>query len=299
MRDELPGEMAGSGQRHDKEELLTANTARLRPAVAAMATLGLVMGLVFATPAAEAQTEGGAGVATGTEYPAAQVQASPNIPPTSLPVFCAQVARDSSLPNPDLLYTLTGEGTYTGLTQGSSAPAIYSTTLGATPLDIKVLANDNTFPYYIAPEGTYTDSNCEDVTSSQGLGNVPGANGIPVDVTVHAPGSIYEQGTATSSNPGGDPCPGTGQFRRVNTTFVLDWDLDQPCTVVGNVPQFTGTSTAPGSDPGGTTHTFVGHLTPCLQDPSGTIGTCGAPASTAPQLAGSYQQTLHGGSPVP
>lgn len=246
----------------------TVTRADVRPITAVLGSLAMMVALLVGAPVAIGQTssEEGAGVATGTEHPAAQVQMTPNIDPMDpLPVFCAEVARDSSLANPDLLYTLDGEGTYTG----DSGAVIYSTTVDQQPLEIEVTATGDssrpTFPYYIAPEGTYTQSDCE------GGGELPGANGIPVDVSIHAPDSVEDGGK--------EECDGEGKFSRVDGNFTLKWDLGEDCHVDGNVPQFGDEGVAAA----GTSHLFEGHLSPC--SPLGDPATCGDA-----QLVGAYQQ---------
>lgn len=255
---------------------MAVDTAGLRAALAVLAALALVATLVAVAPPATAETEGGAGTVTGTEQPAAQVEQDPPVPP-GVPLFCAEVTPGAG----NLMYDLAGEGTYTGLTEGDSPPAIYSTTIGGVPLDIKVEANSATGSYYIAPEGTYTQDQCEAGPEA------PGAGDIPVDVSVQASPHVEDSG--------GGPCDGTGTFRRVNTTVVFEWELTEDCEVNGNVPPFD----QDGRAPEGTWHSIEGDLTPCFQDPfTQTVDTCAEPADEI-QLVGAYQQTLHSGSPLP
>lgn len=254
---------------------MTVAAGKRTAAVATLAALTLVLALLASMMPAGAQSEGGAGVVTGTQLPAAQATQNPPVPP-SVPLFCAQVNPSDG----DLLFDLEGEGTYTGLTQGSSPPAVYRTA-NAAPLDIQVKATGNTGPYYIAPEGTYTQNQCEAALPNQA--GVAGAQGIPVEITVEASSNVQDST--------GDACNGSGTFRRMDSTVVFEWDLTENCQVNGNVAG--GTGTAPGVAPDQTQHTIEGHMTPCFTDPiTGAINTCGSPQNQV-QVVGSYQQTLH------
>lgn len=265
----------------------SATAAGLRSTLAILAALAMIAALLAGAVPATAETEGGAGAASGTEH--IWAEEDPPIPP-SVPVFCAEVDHTnwydpdrpfednpvSPVPDGRGHYELDGQGTYTGLTEGSQPPAVYDTVQGGEDLEIMITATQD---FWIAPEGTYTQDGCV------AGGEVAGANGVEADFTIYAEDFV--------DNDDEEPCQGTGTFRRVNTTFVADWTLDEDCNVVGTV--LGGSGVAPGDpDPEeGTWHTFEGHLTPCLPL------LCDLAEEGEVQLVGTYQQTLHDGVSLP
>lgn len=229
---------------------------RIRRTLPALAAIALILTMLASVPAAISQPsdDDGAGVVTGTETSAAQT--APGPPNVGIPVFCAPVTPSSG----DLLYDLSGEGTYTD----DSGNAIYRTGANTVSpsLDIDVFANDSTGTYFIAPDGMYTQNQCIG-------GNTPDANDVPVKVTVQAGSQV-----ATSN---GKACDGSGTMNRIGNIFIVDWTLDEACDVQGNVP-------AVGDDNGTTApsrpHHIRADLTPCIAGP-----TCGGA-----QVKGAYWQ---------
>lgn len=228
--------------------------------LAILAALALVLGLTTIASPATGQTEGGAGIAFGTEEPAAQSEEDPPEPPIGL---CLEVNPASG----DVLYDLTGEGTYTGL------PAAVYTTANGPNLDIKIVANDDTGRYWINPLGTWGQDECELDLLAQ-----PAA--IPVDINVNAEDELEGEDS--------DACDGSGTFTRVSDVFVAEWNLDENCNVQGNVPAFD----ALGEAPEDTLHTFEGELTPCLPEDLDPANSCEELHEAEAQLEGTYQQHL-------
>lgn len=239
---------------------MASKTGTMQLMVAILAALALMLGLVALTPPATAQSEGGAGVANGTEEPAAQSEEDPPQPPIGL---CLKVDPNDG----QLLYNLTGTGTYTGLSD-----AVYSTTNGPD-LDIKIRATTATGPYWINPLGIWDQPNCE-------LGGTPAQ--IPVDINVNA-------GQRLEGAVSGNSCEGSGTFARVTSVFVAEWDLDEDCNVEGNVPPLNESGVAPA----GTSHAFEGELTPCLPEEADPSNSCDELYNAELQLEGTYQQHLH------
>lgn len=243
---------------------MTISTDRvgLQLMLAIPAAMAMMLALLADTPAANGQPDprnDGVGVARGYETEDAQTTQQPS---PGVPLFCAQVSPTDG----DLLYELTGQGTYSS----DNGNAIYSTQRHDSDppaLEIKISANGDTGSYYIAPEGTYTTSSCV------GGSEVPGQE-IDVDISVYAPGSVEDAN--------GNPCDGIGTFSRANTTFNADWELDQDCEVNGNLGELNadGQGNASMERP----HKFRGHLTPCLPV------ACSPLANNNAQLVGSYWQ---------